>query len=143
MMDQLLSGLEAYTAAYLDDLVVFSTSWEEHLQHVTRVLQRLKEAGLTAKPSKCQFAMRQCVYLGHIVGNGLVQPETSKIEAVQRWKVPETKKQVRAFLGLTGYYRRFILKLRFHSHSPYRPYQEVCTTENPLGQALRGCIPAT
>ena len=108
MMDQLLRGLEAYAAAYLDDLVIFSQSWEEHLEQVQSILSRLREAGLTAKPSKCQFAMQECIYLGHIVGNGLVQPETSKIEAIQKWSTPETKKQVRAFLGLTGYYRKFI-----------------------------------
>ena len=108
MMDRLLRGLEAYAAAYLDDLVIFSQSWEAHLEQVQRILSRLREAGLTAKPSKCQFAMQECIYLGHIVGNGLVQPETSKIEAIQKWSTPETKKQVRAFLGLTGYYRKFI-----------------------------------
>ena len=58
MMDQLLRGMGDYTAAYLDDLIVFSTSWEGHLQHPRSVLQRLQEAGLTAKPSKCQFAMQ-------------------------------------------------------------------------------------
>ena len=63
---------------------------------------------MTAKPSKCQFAMDHCVYLGHMVGNGTVRPEVSKVEAVQRWPAPETKKQVRAFLGLTGYYQKFI-----------------------------------
>ena len=108
MMDRLIAGMGGFCAAYLDDLVVYSESWEEHLQHLGRVLSCLREAGLTAKPSKCQFAMDQCVYLGHMVGNGTVRPEVSKVEAVQRWPVPETKKQVRAFLGLTGYYRKFI-----------------------------------
>ena len=108
MMDQLTDGLQEYSAAYLDDLVVFSTTWEEHLDHLQTILTRLGEAGLTAKPSKCQFAMDQCVYLGHIVGSGKIQPELSKVEAVQSYPIPETKKQVRSFLGLSGYYRRFI-----------------------------------
>ena len=108
MMDRLITGMGGFCAAYLDDLVVYSESWEEHLEHLSQVLGCLRKAGLTAKPSKCQFAMDQCVYLGHTVGNGVVQPELSKVEAVQRWPVPETKKQVRAFLGLTGYYRKFI-----------------------------------
>ena len=75
LMDQVLKGLESYVAAYIDDLVIHSRTWGEHLAQVRSVLQRLREAGLTAKLSKCQFGMAQCVYLGHIVGNGMVQPE--------------------------------------------------------------------
>jgi hypothetical protein len=108
MMDRLIKGKSEFAAAYLDDLVIFSESWEQHLGHLEQVLECLRKAGLTAKPSKCQFAMGQCIYLGHVVGNGTVQPETSKVAAVEQWPPPETKKQVRAFLGLTGYYRKFI-----------------------------------
>ena len=72
------------------------------------ILEQLREAGLTAKPSKCQFAMKECIYLGHVVGGGIIRPEVSKVEAVRRWVVPQTKKQVRALVGLTGYYRKFI-----------------------------------
>ena len=74
------------------------------------VLKWLKEAGLTAKPSKCHFGMDECTYLGHIVGNGQVRPEKGKFAAVEAFPVPKTKKDVRAFLGLTGYYRKFIPK---------------------------------
>ena len=108
MMDRLIQGLQGFASAYLDDLVIYSDSWEDHLQHLREVLQRLKDAGLTAKPKKCQFAMKQCSYLGHIVGNGVVQPELDKVEAVRSFTIPQTKTNVRAFLGLTGYYRRFI-----------------------------------
>ena len=104
MMDQLIRGLEGFTAAYLDDLVVYSLTWEEHVQHLHSVFERLCKAGLTAKPRKCQFAMSQCRYLGHVVGNGVVQPEPGKINAVKSFAVPRTKTDVRAFLGLTGYY---------------------------------------
>ena len=72
------------------------------------ILTRIGEAGLTVKVDKCQFGMKQCVYLGHVVGNGMIQPEVSKVEAVQSFARLETKTQVRGFLGLTGYYRRFI-----------------------------------
>ena len=108
MMDQILRGLETFAAAYLDDLVIFSSTWEEHLEQLDVILTRLRNAGLTAKPSKCQFVMTQCVYLGHVVGDGVVKPEETKVKAVQDFPVPQTKRQVRAFLGLTGYYRRFI-----------------------------------
>lgn len=108
LMDRVLHGVGDFAAAYLDDIVIFSETWEDHLTHVRSVLSRLQASGLTAKPSKCQFGMAQCVYLGHIVGSGLVKPEHTKIQAVQQTPPPQTKKQVRAFLGLTGYYRRFI-----------------------------------
>lgn len=108
MMDQLLRGPEEYTAAYLDDLVIYSDPWEDHMLHLAKLFDRLRGAGLTAKPRKCQFGMTQCIYLGHVVGNGVVRSEQSKVEAVMSFPVPQTKKQVRAFLGVTGYYRKFI-----------------------------------
>ena len=108
LRDRVIQGLQNYTAAYLDDLIIFSTCWTDHLKHLAAVLQRLKEAGLTVKPTKCQLGMKECVYLGHIVGSGNVKPDPGKIEAVRQFSTPRTKKQVRAFLGLAGYYRRFI-----------------------------------
>ena len=81
---------------------------EKHLQHIKSILVHLRAAGLTAKPTKCQFGMRECGYLGHVAGNGMVQLELSKVDAVQCFAVPKTKKQIRAFLSLTGYYRKLI-----------------------------------
>ena len=105
IMDSLLNGIGSYSAAYLDDLVIYSGNWQEHLQHLHEVLQRLREAGLTVKPAKCQFDTNSCVYLGHIVGGGEVRPEAAKSQAVADFPPPATKKDVR---GLTGYYRRFV-----------------------------------
>ena len=108
MMDRVLQGLEAWSAAYIDDVVV-----QCHLEQacngpIEAVLKRLQEAGLTAKPSKCHFGKDECTYMGHIVGNGHVRPEKGKVAAVEAFPVPKTKKDVRVFLGLTGYYRKFI-----------------------------------
>ena len=108
MMDRILGDCCKYAAAYLDDVIIFSRDWDSHLKHIRDVFDRLSRAGLTVKRKKCQFAMRECSYLGHIVGCGLVQPETAKVEAIRDFKVPQTKKDVRAFLGLVGYYRKFI-----------------------------------
>ena len=108
MMDQLLEGTRQFATAYLDDVIIYSETWEEHLQHVSEILRRLQTAGLTAKPSKCHFGTTQCVYLGHVVGGGQVRPQEQKLCAVREFPVPTTKKEVRVFLGLTGYYRRFI-----------------------------------
>ena len=102
LMDSLLRGVSDYAAAYLDDLVIYSGDWEEHLIHLRAVFERLRGAGLTAKPAKCKLGARQCVYLGHTVGNGEIRPESTKIEAVSNFPPPETKKEVRAFLGLSG-----------------------------------------
>lgn len=110
MMDKLLRGLEEFSAAYIDDLIIFSSNWEEHLQQIRTVFGRLRAAGLTVKPAKCQFGMSECIYLGHVVGNGVIRPDPEKLAAVKMFPTPTTKKQVRAFLGLTGYYRKFIPK---------------------------------
>ena len=108
LMDRVIRGMSEYTAAYLDDLVVYSGTWKDHLEHVRQVLVRLRESGLTAKLEKCQFGMKRFRYLGYVVGGGEVRPEVAKVEAVKKWKRPRTKKEVRMFLGLSGYYRRFI-----------------------------------
>jgi hypothetical protein len=108
MMDRLLRGKENYAAAYMDDLVIFSNDWESHLTHVQDVLETLRQANLTAKPSKCSFAQTQVEYLGHIVGNGQIKPKKTKLEAIENWERPKTKRDVRSFLGVSGYYRKFI-----------------------------------
>ena len=108
MVDKLLRDLEDFANGYIDDIAVFSKTWNEHLTHLRRVLQRLREANLTAKPKKCQFGMAECAYLGHIIGGGKVRPERAKCVAIQEFTIPRTKKGVRSFLGLSGYYRKFI-----------------------------------
>ena len=108
MIDKLLDGMGEFASAYLDDVVIYSTTWQEHLQHLRAVLDAIQQAGLTLKRKKCQFAMPECVYLGHSVGSGRVRPEDVKLEAVHNFEQPTTKTQVRTFLGLTGYYRWFI-----------------------------------
>ena len=108
MVDRLLDGLECCSAAYIDDVIIFSHSWHDHLRDVEEVLERVRGAGLTVKRKKCQFGMSECLYLGHLVGSGKVQPEQVKVQAVRAFREPKTKTHVRAFLGLTGYYRKFI-----------------------------------
>ncbi|KAJ1206276.1 hypothetical protein NDU88_001685 [Pleurodeles waltl] len=108
LVNQVLAGLDEFSAAYLDDIAVFSSTWEEHLQHLWRVLEALQKAGLTIKASKCQIGQGSVVYLGHQVGSGQVAPLQPKIDTILAWEPPKTQTEVRAFLGLTGYYRRFV-----------------------------------
>ena len=116
MMDTVMRGLQDFTAVYLDDIVIYSETWEMHLQHIRQTLQRLREGNLTAKPSKCQFGMKECIYLGHKIGNGEVKPDQEKISAVISYPLPKTKKQVRGFLGLTGYSGNLFQTMRKRQH---------------------------
>ena len=108
MVDKILNGLNEFAGAYTDDVIVFSKTWSEHLKHLEVVLERIQEAGLTIKRRKCQFGRSECSYLGHVIGSGRVCPELAKIEAIKNFEPPTTKTGVRSFLGLTGYYRKFI-----------------------------------
>ena len=108
MVDKILNGLNEFAGAYIDDVIVYSKTWGAHLQQLEAVLGKIQEAGLTVKRKKCQFGMAKCGYLGHVIGSGKVCPESAKIEAVRKFEQPTTKTRVRSFLGLTGYYRKFI-----------------------------------
>ncbi|GFX83678.1 retrovirus-related Pol polyprotein from transposon 297 [Trichonephila clavipes] len=108
LMAELLNGLEDFVVPYLDDIAIFSDTWESHLKHVETVLQRIKRAKLTIKPSKCKFAQQNVKFLGHIVCLGFRTPSEIKVQAVLEFPTPRTKTQIRAFLGLAGYYQKYI-----------------------------------
>ena len=105
LMDKVLRGTEQQVGVYLDDILIHSQTWEDHLRHIADVLSRLDQAGLTINLQKCTFRANQCEYLGHRIGGGGISPMEDKVRAIQAIKQPRTKKEVRAFLGLTGYYR--------------------------------------
>lgn len=108
LMDQVLDGARGYASAYLDDVVIYSTSWEDHLTHVRDVLQRIQAAGLTVNPGKCAIAQTEVQYLGYVIGGGKIKPQVGKVSAIMDTPRPTTKKQVRSFLGVVGWYRRFV-----------------------------------
>ena len=107
LMNHILSDIPK-VAVYLDDIVVFSDTWEEHLNQLNCLVNALHDANLVLNLSKCSFAKTQVQYLGHVVGLGTLAPSFAKVEAIERMAAPCTKKQIRRFFGAIGYYRRYI-----------------------------------
>lgn len=108
MNDVFRKQLRRSVLVFFDDILVYSPSWQAHLSHLEEVLQLLQSHSLFAKLSKCCFGMKQIDYLGHTVSGQGVAMDCSKVQAVLAWPTPSNLKQLRGFLGLTGYYRRFI-----------------------------------
>lgn len=107
LMDRILEELP-FVRVYMDDVIIFSKTLEEHLDHVRLVLERIAKHKLKIKVSKCSFAQDEVSLLGHIVGKDGVRTDPKKLEAIQKLEVPKTVTQIRSFLGMAGYYRRFI-----------------------------------
>ena len=93
---------------FMDDIIISTVSWAEHLLALYKLVERLDEVNLSVKPSKCAFGFEEIGFLGHRVSSGQMKPEEDKLIKIQDAPRPTSKKQVRAFLGLAGYYRRFI-----------------------------------
>ena len=93
---------------YLDDIIVFSRTPEEHVHRLRAVFEKLKAASLKLKPSKCDFFKKEIKYLGHVVSEEEVSTDPDKIKSVREWPQPTTVTEVRSFLGFVSYYRRFI-----------------------------------
>ncbi|KAK8759335.1 hypothetical protein V5799_003032 [Amblyomma americanum] len=129
LMDKVLRGQEEFALPYLDDVAIFSASWSEHMAHLRAVLTRLREAGLTVKAPKCQLAQAEVVYLGHVIGQGRRRPSEIKVAAVRDFPQPRTKTDIRSFLGVAGYYQRYIPR-----------YSDIAA---PLTDALRKTEPQT
>jgi hypothetical protein len=104
-----MEELDKFVVVFIDDILVFSKSKKEHEEHLRVVLQRLCDHQLYAKFSKCEFWLTEVQFLGHVVSSEGISVDPSKVREVLDWKPPRTVHQVRSFLGLAGYYRRFIL----------------------------------
>jgi len=109
LMDRVLRNeIGKFVHVYLDDINVFSETFEEHLQHLAIVFQRLRDAGLRLNPEKCEFVRKSLHFLGHVVSEEGLGPDPSKVNKVQDYPVPTNVRDLRGFLGLASYYRRFI-----------------------------------
>src|SRR6202048_1944245 len=108
MNDTFRDFLDKFLIIYLDDLLIYSDSLAEHKVHVRMVLERLRDAELYLKPSKCQFHVQEVGFLGFIVGPRGIQMDPAKVSAITSWPVPTSVHDIRVFLGLANFYRRFI-----------------------------------
>ena len=125
-VQQIIEPIKAFTESYVDDISVFSGSWQQHLKETKSFLHTIRKSGLTLGIKKCQFAKPEVVYVGHVIGSGKRRPDPSKVAAVHSIHPPETKKQVRQVLGF--FLILGIIFLPFQSIlSPIRSHREANT----------------
>ena len=103
-----LPYLDKFVVAFIDDILIYSRTPDEHEAHLRIVLQKLREEKLFAKLSKCEFWKNEVAFLGHVITKEGVAVDPTKIRAVIEWEAPKSITEVRSFLGLAGYYRRFV-----------------------------------
>lgn len=109
VMDNVLRGLQNdICLVYLDDIIVFSTSLQEHMVNLEKVFQRLRESNFKIQMDKSEFLKLETAYLGHVISKDGVKPNPDKIAAIEKYPIPKTPKEIKQFLGLLGYYRKFI-----------------------------------
>ena len=108
VMDEILRPHSKYARCFVDDSIVFSKMWDKHMKDLEAVLNAFKEAGMTLKLKKCEFAKHKVNFVGNLVGEGVRRPLESKIEIIKNMPEPTTKKGVRSFIGMVNFFRGFI-----------------------------------
>ena len=109
LMEQILKGLHwSVCPVYLDDIVVFSRTTEEHLIRLAEVFTRLRNANLKLKPSKCYLLQKSVKYLGHVVSAKWVETDPAEVKCIAEWPTPSKLKELKLFLGICSYYQRFV-----------------------------------
>ena len=132
LMESCLEGLKFRTCVvYLDDVIIFSKTFEEMLARLEEVLTRLASFGLKLKPSKCRFFQKKVTVLGHVVSENGVEPDPSKISDLREWlsNPPADHKQLQTFLGFAGYYRSFVDNFSKIAEPLYRLVGGRCNTK--------------
>lgn len=124
LMNTILSGLCGIKCfIYLDDVVIYANNLKEHNERLTEIFLRLRQHNLKLQPAKCTFLRKECLYLGHIISENGIKPDPSKVECVSKFPEPKNQKELKSFLGLVGYYRKFI--------------QNFAKTSKPLTKLLK------
>jgi hypothetical protein len=100
--------LDKFVVVFINDILIFSKNEEEHDEHLHLVLQKLRENQLYGKLSKCEFWLKEVSFLGHIISEGGISVDPTKVKSVSSWNTPQNLSDIQSFLGLAGYYRRFI-----------------------------------
>ena len=130
LMNSVLSGLTPKQClVYLDDIIIFGNSLEQHNERLISVLKTLEKNNLKVQPDKCEFLRTEVKYLGHIISNKGVKPNPDKIETIQNFPIPRTPTEIKSFLGLTGYYRRFIRNFAKIAKPMTAQLKKDCKTE--------------
>ena len=110
LISEVLKGLSHFTIVYLDDIIIFSQTEEEHLKHLEIIFRRQKEAVLKLKRSKCSFMKLHMEYSDHLISEKEIEPMPDKLTAIKKMLAPRSPKEIKQFLGLVDYYRKFILR---------------------------------
>ena len=100
--------MDKFVVVFIDDILIYSRTREEHVDHLRVVLEVLREHQLYGKLSKCEFWLEEVQFLGHVISTKGIAVDPTKIETVLKWERPKIVTEVRSFLGLAGYYRRFV-----------------------------------
>ena len=130
MMDRVFKNYKGkFVNVYLDDITVYSQTFEDHIQHLKLIFEKLREVDLKLGKDKCEFAKTELHLLGHIIGREGRKPDPAKIEVVQQWPTPKNVKDVRAFLGLASYYRKFIPNFSIEAGSMFKLIHKDTTFE--------------
>ena len=118
LIDNVLQGCSKFAMGYLDDIIIFSRTKEEHLEHLEKIFWKQREYGLKMKREKSDFFKKHLQYLGHLVSEEGFKPLPDKIKSIKNMLPPKTAKEVKQFLGLAGYYRKFVSRFTDLSRPP-------------------------